>query len=99
MAESRETASLAFWFGNCFKRPRGVKRMQWCRWQWSTLKRLLRSPYFWQDNVLTPMNRLIGCRLAGHKVTLITDYDSVGLRKRPFCFRCYTYLAEGRSDE
>jgi hypothetical protein len=56
------------------------------RIQWFFHDKLWKSDYFWQDTIFTRFNRLIGCRIFGHKIRS-------GVNKQgdltPFCFRCY----------
>lgn len=65
----RETASVRFWL-------LGKHR----NWKYF-FKRIMRSHYLIQDNLLTPYNRLIGCRL-GHKNIIKTEDGLI-------CFACY----------
>ena len=77
MNGNRETANIWFWAFTLHRLP----------------IRILKSRYFLQDSFLTYWNRLIGCRLGGHKTKLLvgentTEYD--------FCFKCYRQIGETR---
>ena len=46
-----------------------------------------KSPYFVQDNFKTPFNRIIGCRIFGHRKV----HDG-------YCFNCYRDVKEKKND-
>ena len=48
--------------------------------------RIWREPYFIQDSFKTPFNRLIGCKVFGHKKG--ETYNDSN-EKIPFCWKCY----------
>ncbi len=75
MGACREGASIWFWLW----RGRKFKSRSW--------RRIFQSPYFWQDSFLTPFNRLIGCKLFGHRN--VRDISDPGQPKEWHCFSCY----------
>ena len=56
----------------------------------------LKNPYFIQDNLLTPLNRIIGCKLLGHRNVKIAS--DPGEPRRKFCFNCYKWVKEQGDD-
>ena len=54
-------------------------------------RRLWRSSYFWQDSFVTHWNRLVGCRLLGHR-----KVENVGFTDEPelTCFNCHRKLGQ-----
>jgi len=63
-----------------------------CRWKFPSFikQKLWKSNYFWQDTLYTPFNRLIGCKLFGHRdVKLISYYIADDTY---FCFNCYRII-------
>lgn len=48
------------------------------------IKKAFSSRYFIQDNFKTPFNRIIGCKLFGHKKVQYLEEDNIY-----FCFNCY----------
>jgi len=69
MATCRGTANIWFY----------LKRLEF-RW----VIKSLRNEYFWQDSFWTYWNRLIGCRILGHR-KIYKKLDEDG----DFCFNCY----------
>jgi hypothetical protein len=79
MSACRETANIWFWMRKGWLFRRGE------------LRRILRSNYFWQDSFLTQFNRLLGCRLFGHRA--IKDIsDPHQPVEELFCFSCYRHV-------
>jgi len=74
MRACREGSNIWFWL---FKQNKQYRR---------SFRNLIKSKYFWQDSFLTHINRFIGCKLFGHKITKLLD-DNKHIN---FCFKCYS---------
>lgn len=74
MGECRERADIWYWLGLRWNFPEFVKRKIW------------KSEYFWHDSFGRYWNRIIGCRLFGHR-SVINVSDS-NEEKRIHCFYC-----------
>lgn len=90
MGACREGMSLWFWFG-FISNYCGKGKRKW-RFPEFVKRRLWRSAYFWQDTFFTPLNRLAGCRLFGHRKI---GYDIENGEKEKICFNCYRNFGNG----
>ena len=54
--------------------------------------RVLKSPALFQDSFLTPLNRVIGCKLLGHRH--VGDISDANDGSEKFCFNCYQSIEE-----
>jgi hypothetical protein len=50
-------------------------------------RRIWRDHHFWQDTLWTYLNRILGCKLFGHR--RIENISFPGEPKEYFCFNCY----------
>ena len=74
MGGCRENANFWWWI-----KKRGLRK---------TLKhKIWHNKDFWQDTLITHLNRLIGCRILGHR-KVCRDEDGL------FCFNCYRRIQQ-----
>lgn len=79
----RETASI--WF---YLRSSG-RRFGYFYWLRFFKRRMWKHPYFWQDSVLVHFNRLMGCRILGHReVKYLPDGGCANNEAVWYCFGC-----------
>jgi len=88
MGACREGANLWFYLG-FWKNGGGTGKNKWRFPEFIKTKRW-RSEYFWQDTFLIYFNRLVGCRLFGHRKIHTTD--EYRMNDTFFCFNCYRKL-------
>jgi hypothetical protein len=54
-------------------------------------RKMWKNEYFWQDTFLTFFNRLIGCKIFGHrKIHFVEDEND---KPVVYCFNCYRKIA------
>jgi len=85
MGAAREGASIWFYlFG----------KSKYCKPRDFFNRKLYKSPYFWQDSFWTPLNRLIGCRVLGHRNVIRILDDDNDYKPVDFCFNCYRKVSK-----
>ncbi len=84
MGCDRENANI--WW-HLFRSPRFFKRKYR-----TPLKKIVRSPYFWQDSFFTHWNRWIGCRKQHKRL------QNLGCGEGWFCFACYRSVKEPHAE-
>jgi len=93
---SREKASLWFYLG-FWKNWGSTGKRKW-RLPEFFQKKLWRNSYFMTDTFWTPLNKLIGCKILGHRhiIFMIDDCDGT---EYAFCYSCYQKVNYMRPDD
>jgi hypothetical protein len=83
MGASRETGNIWWYIKKLFTANYKFK------WRIKDFFRCFSNEYFWQDSFFTHWNRIIGCKIRGHRKTGTIGSDEDSEKRIPFCFNCY----------
>ena len=86
MGCGRENKSIWWRLFGVWKNYAGHGKSKWRGWELFTLRFWKYREYIWHDSVGKYWNRLVTCRLLGHRnVQDVADYNE---HKRMHCFKC-----------
>jgi hypothetical protein len=94
---SRQGASLWFYLG-FWKNYAGKGTNKW-RLPEFFKEKIWRSPYFRKDTFWTPLNKLIGCKILGHRNVKFLNEDNNYIQEFAYCFDCGTKINHWKADD